>query len=146
MVAPASSGKTSIIEAFEAAYDYTYHLSKLTSTSLISGAKVVRVNDDGEEEGDVVRKRLTRGVTLTLRKWFDQVNLLTSKGGTIGKSGGTAKAGNIEEKIFFDVWMELCKGIIWFVKAKGLENEFPLFTRIHQIAFEGAAPETIVQL
>merc|ERR1711988_195148 len=32
------------------------------------------------------------------------------------------------------------------LKAKGVENEFPLFKRIHQIAFEGAPVETIVDL
>ena len=50
LVAPPSSGKTTIIEAFEAAYKHTVHLSKLTATSLISGGKVTRTNDEGEEE------------------------------------------------------------------------------------------------
>ena len=50
MVAPPSSGKTTIIEAFESAYNYTVHLSKLTATSLISGGKVVKTNEEGEEE------------------------------------------------------------------------------------------------
>jgi len=32
------------------------------------------------------------------------------------------------------------------LKAKGLSAEFPLFTRIHEIAFEGKAPSAIVEL
>jgi len=32
------------------------------------------------------------------------------------------------------------------LKAKGVEAEFPLFTQIHKIAFEGAAPETLIQI
>ena len=31
-------------------------------------------------------------------------------------------------------------------KAKGLVDEFPLFTRIHEIAFEGKDPASIVEL
>ena len=37
LVAPASSGKTAIIDCFETAYDYTEHLSKLKDTALVSG-------------------------------------------------------------------------------------------------------------
>jgi len=37
LVAPPSSGKTSIIEAFEECYDFTEHVSKLSSTALVSG-------------------------------------------------------------------------------------------------------------
>ena len=50
IVAPASSGKTTIIESFEAAYKHTLHLSKLTPTSLISGGVTKKTNEDGEEE------------------------------------------------------------------------------------------------
>lgn len=50
LVAPPSSGKSTIIEAFESAYGHTIHLSKLTATSLISGGKVVRQNEDGQDE------------------------------------------------------------------------------------------------
>jgi glycerol-3-phosphate dehydrogenase len=32
------------------------------------------------------------------------------------------------------------------LKHKKLEGNFPLFTRIHEIAFEGKDPKTIVQL
>ena len=32
------------------------------------------------------------------------------------------------------------------LKSKGVEAEFPLFTRIHEIAFEGKSPSTIVEL
>jgi len=32
------------------------------------------------------------------------------------------------------------------LRTKNLEAEFPLFTRIHQIAFEGKDPSTIVEL
>jgi glycerol-3-phosphate dehydrogenase len=32
------------------------------------------------------------------------------------------------------------------LKTKKLEKEFPLFTRIYEIAYEGKAPSTIVQL
>ena len=32
------------------------------------------------------------------------------------------------------------------LQAKGLTDQFPLFTRIHDIAFEGKDPKTIVDL
>ena len=32
------------------------------------------------------------------------------------------------------------------LKSKGLTKEFPLFSRIHEIAFEGKEPSTIVEL
>ena len=50
LVAPPSSGKSVIIEAFENAFKYTVHLSTLTSTSLVSGSRTTRKNEDGEDE------------------------------------------------------------------------------------------------
>jgi len=38
------------------------------------------------------------------------------------------------------------KDVAVVLKAKGVEKEFPLFTRINEIAFEGKSPETIVEL
>lgn len=41
----------------------------------------------------------------------------------------------------------LCaKDVMVVLKTKKLEKEFPLFTRIYEIAYEGKAPSTIVQL
>ena len=40
IVGPASSGKTTIIEVFEELHRFTEHLSKLTGTALVSGAKL----------------------------------------------------------------------------------------------------------
>ena len=50
LVAPPSSGKSVIIEAFENAWSHTVHLSTLTSTSLVSGSRTTRKNEDGEDE------------------------------------------------------------------------------------------------
>ena len=50
LVAPPSSGKSVIIEAFENAWGHTVHLSTLTSTSLVSGSRTTRKNEDGEDE------------------------------------------------------------------------------------------------
>ena len=38
------------------------------------------------------------------------------------------------------------KDVMVVLKAKGLTDEFPLFSRIHDIAFEGKDPKTIVDL
>ena len=38
------------------------------------------------------------------------------------------------------------KDVMVVLKAKGLVDEFPLFTRIHEIAFEGKDPASIVEL
>jgi len=38
------------------------------------------------------------------------------------------------------------KDVMVVLKTKKLENEFPLFTRIYEIAYEGKDPSTIVQL
>merc|ERR1711988_1202035 len=38
------------------------------------------------------------------------------------------------------------KDVMVVLKAKNLVDEFPLFTRIYEIAFEGKAPSTIVEL
>ena len=38
------------------------------------------------------------------------------------------------------------KDVAVVLKAKKMEKEFPLFTRIHEIAFEGKDPSTIVEL
>merc|ERR1719484_474825 len=38
------------------------------------------------------------------------------------------------------------KDVSTVLKAKGLEQEFPLFTRINEIAFEGKDPATIVEM
>merc|ERR1719454_1176611 len=38
------------------------------------------------------------------------------------------------------------KDVMVVLKTKGLEKEFPLFTRIHEIAFEGKEPSAIVKL
>ena len=32
------------------------------------------------------------------------------------------------------------------LKTKGLEKEFPLFTKIHEIAFEGKPASSIIEL
>jgi len=52
VVGPPSSGKTSIIEAFERAYAWSKHVSKLTATSLVSGAKVQADPSDEDDEDD----------------------------------------------------------------------------------------------
>jgi len=50
IVAPPSSGKTTIVEAFEDSFNYTEHLSKLTATALVSGWKdSPSVDDEGNE-------------------------------------------------------------------------------------------------
>merc|ERR1719230_1401727 len=38
------------------------------------------------------------------------------------------------------------KDVMVVLKAKNLAEEFPLFTRIHEIAYEGKAPSSIVEL
>ena len=38
------------------------------------------------------------------------------------------------------------KDVSVVLKAKGLEKDFPLFTKIHEIAFEGKPPESIIEL
>ena len=38
------------------------------------------------------------------------------------------------------------KDVMVVLKAKGLVDEFPLFSRIHAIAFEGAPTESIIDL
>ena len=38
------------------------------------------------------------------------------------------------------------KDVSVVLKAKGLEKDFPLFTNIHEIAFEGKPPESIIEL
>jgi len=53
IVAPPSSGKTSIIESFESCYDFTEHVSKMTSTSMVSGwASGKSFDDDGNENSN----------------------------------------------------------------------------------------------
>merc|ERR1712203_78143 len=36
-----------------------------------------------------------------------------------------------------------CEDVMKALKAKGVEKDFPLFTQIHKIAFEGAPPVSI---
>ena len=38
------------------------------------------------------------------------------------------------------------KDVMVVLQSKNLAKEFPLFTRIHEIAFEGKAPSSIVEL
>jgi len=38
------------------------------------------------------------------------------------------------------------KDVMVVLRAKGLTDEFPLFSRIHDIAFEGKPVETIIEL
>ena len=38
------------------------------------------------------------------------------------------------------------KDVMVVLKAKSLADQFPLFTRIHEIAFEGKAPSSICEL
>ena len=38
------------------------------------------------------------------------------------------------------------KDVMVVLQSKGLAKEFPLFTRIHEIAFEGKPPSQIVEL
>ena len=38
------------------------------------------------------------------------------------------------------------KDVMLALKGAGKEAEFPLFTQIHKIAFEGAAPATLIEI
>merc|ERR1712083_196616 len=39
-----------------------------------------------------------------------------------------------------------CEDVMKALKTKGCEGEFPLFTLIHKVAFEGAHPKTIIEV
>jgi len=39
-----------------------------------------------------------------------------------------------------------CQDVMKALKAKGVENDFPLFVKIHAIAFEGASPESLIDV
>ena len=39
-----------------------------------------------------------------------------------------------------------CQDVMKALKAKSVESDFPLFTMIHKIAFEGAHPTTLIEV
>ena len=43
-------------------------------------------------------------------------------------------------------WSPSAKDVMTCIKKLGCEKDFPLFCAIHKIAFEGAKPESIVDL
>ena len=59
-----------------------------------------------------------------LKKWYSQCIFLTQKAGMEKKGGvGLVKSSaDIDQKLLFDVWLDVCKGAISFKQLKGSEN------------------------